>query len=142
MSSQQPNREIHSKIYHKLLKVIPDLLTIKEAGKSVVENYMDLNLDILHRGPDRIVIALSHYYQHPSGDMIADPDMAIRVSPLDHSAEALSYQDIWGYRQVYVEDGIKVDVKAKRELNWFLSQWLSNLIKQGHCVSAEDETDQ
>ena len=134
MNNTQPRKDIHFRIFLKLLEVIQDLLTIEVAGKSVVENYMELNLDILHRGPDRIVIALSQYYLHPSGDMIADPDMVIRVNPLEEKAEALSYQDIWGYRQVYVEDGIKVDVKAKRELNWFLNQWLSNLIKQGHRV--------
>jgi len=42
---------------------------------------LDLNLDILQRQPDRILIALSHYWKHGSGDMIADPDMEIAVHP-------------------------------------------------------------
>ena len=137
MTNAQPRRDIHTRIYHKLLDVIPDLMSIEEAGKSVVDGLMDLNFDVLHRGPDRIIIALSHYYRHPSGDMIADPDMVIRVSPSDEKAEALAYQDIWGYRKVYVDDGITVDMKAKRELNWFLNQWLTNLIQQGHCIRVE-----
>ena len=59
----------------------PDLLTIEESGKSKVDGFMDLNLDILHRQPDRILIARSHYWKHGSGDMIADPDMEIAVHP-------------------------------------------------------------
>ena len=46
-------------------------------------------------------------------------------------AEALTYQDCFGYREVYPTPG-QVDVRAKAELNRFLSQWLSNLLAQGH----------
>lgn len=141
MKTTKPaSRDIYSRIYHKLFDVIPDLLTISESGKSKVEGYMDLNLDILHRRPDRIIIALSHYYKHPSGDMIADPDMELAIFPRQEKAEALAYQDIWGYRRVYGDDGATVEVKAKRELNWFLNQWLTNLINQGHCIK-EDATE-
>jgi hypothetical protein len=62
---------------------------------------MDLNLDILHRQPDRIIIALSHYWKHGSEDMIADTDMAVAIYPQQEIAEALAYQDCWGYRRVY-----------------------------------------
>lgn len=130
------SRDIHTRIYHKLFDVIPDLLTISESGKSKVDGYMDLNLDILHRRPNRLIIALSHYYKQ-NGDMIADPDMELAIYPHQEKAEALAYQDIWGYRRVYGEDGATEDMKAKRELNWFLNQWLTNLINQGHCIKAE-----
>jgi len=137
----KPSRDIYTRMFHKLLDVIPDLLTIEESGKSKVDGFMDLNLDIIHRRPDRIIIALSHYYKHPSGDMIADPDMELAVYPLQEKAEALAYQDCWGYRRVNGEDGITVDVRAKRELNSFLNQWLTNLINQGHCIKAEATTE-
>lgn len=137
MATNDSSRDIHARIFHKLLDVVPDLLTIEEHGKSVVSGYMDLNLDILHGTPGRLIIALSHYYKHPSGDMIADPDMEIAVYPSREHAEALAYQDIWGYRRVYGEDGASADVRAKREMNSFLNQWLTNLIHQGHCIRAE-----
>lgn len=137
MANRNSSRDIHARMFHKLLDVIPDLLTIGESGKSKVDGFMDLNLDILHRRPDRIIIALSHYYKHPSGDMIADPDMEIAVYPQRETAAALAYQDIWGYRRIHGDDETAVDVKAKRELNWFLNQWLTNLIQQGHCIQAE-----
>ena len=66
-----------------------------------------------------------------SGDMIADPDMEVALYPSRQMAEALSYQDCFGYRQVYPEPG-KINPRAKKELNSFLNQWLSNIIAQGH----------
>lgn len=136
MANRNSSRDIHARIYQKLLRVVPDLLTIEESGKSKVDGFMDLNLDILHRRPDRLLIAISHYYKQ-NGDMIADPDMELAVYPLQEKAEAFAYQDCWGYRRVYGDDGATVDIRAKRELNGFLNQWLTNLIQQGHCIKAE-----
>lgn len=134
MTTKHFSRDIHARIYHKLFDVIPDLLTIEGAGKSKVDGFMDLNLDILLRRPDRIIIALSHYWKHRSGDMIADPDMEIAVYPKQEIAEALAYQDCWGYKRVYGEDNVTEDAKYKHELNAFLNYWLTNLLTQGHCI--------
>lgn len=133
MATKDSSRDIHARIFHKLLDVVPDLLTIEEHGKSVVTGYMDLNLDILHRTPERIIIALSHYYKHPSGDVIADPDMEIAVYSSREYAEALTYQDSFGYQSVLVESD-QVNPRLQRDLNSFLSQWLINLIEQGHRI--------
>lgn len=66
-------------IYQRLIDVVPDMLTIKESGKSEVEGLVPLNLEFIQRTPEKVVIALSHYYQHESGNMIADPDMEIAI---------------------------------------------------------------
>ena len=125
------SRNLHNRIYRKLIAVVPDLLTIEGHGKSVARGLMDLNLDVIERTPEKMVIALSHYYKHPTGDMIADPDMAIAV--YRDAAEALTYQDTFGYRVVH--HGDYVDMRAKKELNVFLNQWLRNLIEQGHRIT-------
>ncbi len=135
MARTDSNGKIEADIYHKLLDVIPDLMTIEEAGKSKVEGYMDLGLDVLHRSPERLLIALHHYYRHPSGDMIADPDMEIVVFPKLERAMALTYQDCFGFRAV--EHGGSTDKRCQRDLNSFLSQWLRNLIAQGHYIVPE-----
>jgi len=131
---------VYSTIYKKLLKVVPlDIIQSKAlVGKSVVPGFMDLGYDYLREDENSYpIIALHHYYRHPSGDMIADPDMEIRVMPDQKMAEALTYQDFYGYRQVYPEPG-KVDLKAKKDLNEFLNIWLRNLIKQGHKISIQE----
>lgn len=118
--------------YEKLIRLIPDLESGKfEAKKLKADGFMDLNVDLLLCEKHRILVALSHYYKHPSGDMIADPDMELAVYPDRKMAEALSYQDMFGYRRVYPSED-QVDLRAKQELNSFLSQWLSNLLSQGH----------
>ena len=79
MATKDYSGDTNNRIFHKLLDVVPNLLTIDEHGKSVVDGFMDFSVDILHRTPERIVVALSHYYKHPSGDMIADPDMELSL---------------------------------------------------------------
>ena len=121
-------------IFHKLCDLIPDLFSIEESGKSQVAGFMDLNLDVLHRSPERLVIALSHYYKHRSGDMIADPDMEIAVFRHEEYAEAMTYQDSFGYQAVDNCDGIKANC-LQASLNRFLVAWLGNLISQGHRIN-------
>jgi hypothetical protein len=135
MATANSTDKSSSDIYHKLLDVIPDLLTIEEAGRSKVTGLMDLGFDVLHRSPERLLIALHHYYRHPSGDMIADPDMEIIVIPKLEQAMAMTYQDCFGFQAV--EHGALIDRRCQRDLNNFLSQWLSNLIEQGHCIIPE-----
>ena len=120
-------------IYKRLIRVIPHLYSIKESGKSVVSGFMDFNLDILQRKGDVLRIAISHYYKHSSGDMIADPDMEILVNRKTETAEALTYQDTYGYQEVYAEDG-SCNQSLQRSLNEFLLMWLNNLYEQGHKI--------
>ena len=120
-------------IYKRLIRVIPNLYSIKESGKSEVPSFMDFNLDILHRKGDVLRIAISHYYKHPSGDMIPDPDMEILVNSKTETAEALTYQDIYGYQEVYSEDG-SCNQSLQRSLDEFLLMWLNNLYEQGHKI--------
>lgn len=142
MATVNSSRDIYIRLFHKLRDVVPSLLTIEESGKSKVDGFMDLNLDVIHKRSSRIIIALSHYYRHPSGDMIADPDMEIAVYPTKEMAEALSFQDVFCYRRVYGDDNATEDIKAKKELNAFLDQWLSNLIEQGHSIKEEECNEQ
>ncbi len=94
-------------------------------------------VDVLWRDQKKTTIALAHYYEQ-NGDLVPDPDMEIAIYPKMQMAEALSYQDTYGYRQVYPEPG-KVNLKAKRDLNSFLNTWLSNIKAQGHRLEGGDK---
>ena len=120
-------------IYKRLVRVIPNLYSIKESGKSEAPGFMGFNLDILQRKRDVLRIAIGHYYKHPSGDMIPDPDMEIMVNRKNETAEALTYQDIYGYQAVYAEDG-SCNQTLQHSLNEFLLMWLNNLQEQGHKI--------
>ena len=128
---------VYEKTYSLLLKLIPQLweFELGEAANSKVENYMDLNLDVLDKTEQSITIALSHYYKHPSGDLIPDPDMQIRVYKHE-MAEALTYQDSYFFQRVYIDEN-RYYPKLKKQLNSFLRQWLKNCIDQEHQLKRE-----
>jgi uncharacterized protein YqiB (DUF1249 family) len=134
----------YEQIYKKLYQIAPKLDGVEEgeALKLKSAGYMDLNIDVLYRdeAKNTTTIALSHYYKHHSGDMIADPDMEVKIHHNLKMAEALSYQDSFGYRQVYPKEGF-VDPAAKKDLNQFLNQWLNNIKMQGHQVEGDLGTD-
>lgn len=101
--------------------------------------YMNLNLDDL--GKDKIghVFAMAHNYkQH--GDIMADPDMQIRIIPEMQSIEAITYQlDSMGIFQQVYPDEKHVIPKLKKELNSFLEKWLINLIQQRFKLIKTDQ---
>jgi uncharacterized protein YqiB (DUF1249 family) len=121
---------LHHTLYRKMAILIPTLPEVPEYVKSQVPGFMDLNLDLLSHNGETITVALSHYYEQ-NGDLIADPDMVLRIDTKAETVEALTFQDTYTYREVY-PDTNRVDLKAKKELNAFLLQWLTNLIDQGH----------
>ena len=136
MNAAKQANTIGAQIFHRLLDVVPDLMTLSAGnyGRSEVSGFMNLNLDVLAKSPNKVVIALSHLYKHPSGDMIPDPDMQISVFLSDEYAEAQTFQDLYGFRTVETNVN-QVDKQVQRELNSFLLTWLGNLITQGHNVT-------
>jgi uncharacterized protein YqiB (DUF1249 family) len=123
-----------SRIFQKLIRIFPDLKGIQDSAKSVVVGYMDLNLDVLERKNSYRRIALSHYWEHESGDLIADPDMEIAVFFDLGMAEALTYQDSYSYEVAYKEQGEPPDLLIHTRINVFLEEWLGNLSMQGHVL--------
>ena len=94
---------IYCRNYQKLMQLIPTLPDMKTASKLTAPGFMNLNVDVLSRHRKKIVVALSHYYyKHPSGDMIADPDMTIAVYTQTQSVEVLAYQGL-----LWVSDGVQ-----------------------------------
>ena len=122
-------RIIYTTIYNKLEKL--GYLNIQEHAKIQVENYMDINIDILQDTPKIKRISIAHNYIQ-NGDVMADPDMEIRIFKESKMAEAMTYQqdNLAIYRIVYPSPRM-VNLGAKKELNTFLNKWLSNLISQG-----------
>jgi uncharacterized protein YqiB (DUF1249 family) len=120
---------IYHKIYEKLKKL--GVLDINEYKKIASPGFMDLSIDIIRDNDDERVIAMAHNGVQ-NGDVMADPDMEIKIHKKLETAEALTYQNdyIGIYQEVYPEKG-KVNIQLKRELNRFLNQWLDNLATQG-----------
>jgi hypothetical protein len=92
---------------------------------------MDLSIELLEKNPESISISLTHYGEQ-NGDLMADPDMEIRIYSEYKTIEALSFQNdyIGIYQRVYREPN-RVNIRLKEELNQFLNTWLKNLNNQG-----------
>ena len=122
---------VYEKIYDKLEKL--GILELKEHKKLHSEGFMDLSIDILHEDEEVKVIAMAHNYIQ-NGDVMADPDMEIKIHKRIKMAEALTFQqDPLLFQRVYHEvDGKTfVNKKVKTQLNTFLNSWLNNIKQQG-----------
>jgi uncharacterized protein YqiB (DUF1249 family) len=122
------------RIYQKLMRIAPELASIKEYAKSEVEGYMALSCDVLETGRDFRRIALSHFWKHGSSDMIPDPDMEIAVFFDWELAEAMTYQDAFRYDDAYPVMGEPPDFAIHGSINSFLESWLTALAEQGHVL--------
>ncbi|MCP4259120.1 MAG: DUF1249 domain-containing protein [Planctomycetes bacterium] len=138
-----PKRQTKTTAYQRNYKKLEKLGIVRfleekhENAKLKRAHFMDLNLDRLYEGEDFIDFAMAHNYIQ-NGDVVADPDMQVRYYPRSKTAEALTYQDAFGYQEVYADEAhTRVYPKLKRSLNIFLSQWLTNLVNQGFKFQPE-----
>ena len=87
---------------------------------------MDLNIEIINEDE----IAISHYYEC-NGDMMADPDVTLKIDNLHELVLPLSYsQDNLGY---YITS--KTNPKLMNDINEFLDEWLNNIQNTGYKLS-------
>lgn len=130
-------------IFQQIFNEIEKLATVKEMRKRGFYKkfrsggLMDFNMETIRIEKDHVVIALSHYYEQ-NGDLMADPDMEVRVyTDKDWKyAEALTFQQdsVGAYQQVYKEIHGKqlVNQSLKLSLNRFLLNWLRRIQIQGY----------
>jgi uncharacterized protein YqiB (DUF1249 family) len=140
-------KKVHSTIYKRLFRLIPDLAELEPGAARTwkSEGYMPLRFNVLYKGEDTpdypwVRISLAHTYIQ-NGDVMADPDMEIKVYLSENwpYAEAMTYQqDGLGIYQVVYPGNDQVNLAAKRDLNNFLADWLNNLRKQGFKAELAD----
>lgn len=124
--------EIFKDNFDKLLVLIPELADMSGDGKLTAIGVPDIAVNIVERRGRHLILRLSHFIERVlGGDPIPDPDMTIAVYLGARRAEVLTYQDCFGFRQVYRDDLMAFSPLAKRDLNHLLDQWLTKMIEQG-----------
>lgn len=124
-------KTIYERIFDELDSLVKNLPAFLHGEidhlKIESRGYMDLHIDRLN--VNRIALA-QNFIQN--GDVMADPDMEIRIHEGTKTAEALTFQqDSMGiYDVVYPQPGM-VNLRLKKKLNEFLLYWLRNLKQQG-----------
>lgn len=133
---------IYENNFESITKII-DLAELKEKGhlKYVSSGLMPLFVDYLENYEGNIIrIAIAHNYIQ-NGDVMADPDMELRINFKNKTCEALSFHqdNINIYHRVYSDDGLSFSKSLKYQLNSFLSDWLTNLSEQNYTMVTEND---
>ena len=134
------SESIHVQIFHLLLDVIQDLLTIDDGGISEVAGMLPLHFDVVSRTTTKLIIVLGHSRAESAG-VVIDPEMTIAIHMDRGMAEALTYRDAYIVDAVYSPDGSHIDILTKRVNNDYLHTWLGNLIVAGHSIKATEDHD-
>ena len=120
----------------KITDRLDTMLTMKSDAIKIDNNpnFMAFNIDYL--GKISVgglagchIFAFSHYYKHPSGDMIPDPDMQVIYAP-DNNLYPFTYQDSFGYQESYNTQTGNLRPRMQAEQAVFLKQWLKNVVDQ------------
>lgn len=138
VSARKHRRNVYEMIFARLQQIgILDENGEMQASymKFTSQGLMDLNVDRLWG--DYISIAHNGIQ---NGDLMADPDMEIRIYPQQKMAEALTYQNdyLGRYVKIYPEPGMYIP-QLKKSLNKFLNEWLKRMIEDQKYTLAETE---
>jgi uncharacterized protein YqiB (DUF1249 family) len=128
-------------VYEMIFARLQQMGIIDESGKMQADYMKFVSSGLMPLNVDKLTsdtIALAHNGKQ-NGDVMADPDMEIRIYPDMKMAEALTFRNdyIGIYQEVYPEPG-KYYPRLKKELNGFLNDWLKNMIEvQNYQLAAE-----
>jgi hypothetical protein len=88
------------------ISIEPDLADPKFEAKTQIRGFQGSQHGnpLLGEGHQCYAIALTHYYKHPSVNMILDPDIEIAIMLSLKLGEAHLSQNSFGYQKVYPED--------------------------------------
>lgn len=123
------NMEWATRIYSKLMRLAPDLLTFEQCINFEAEGYLaPICLEAMQSLEGCRYVQLHHCWTDSGGDPISDPLIVI-VLYLDwETAEAVMYSDMFSFEEAYPVNGGPVDTKVHLTINNFLERWLDALL--------------
>ncbi len=120
--------------YLRLLNLIPELERIDGCYRSRVAGECDLHLEILQRERYTLTMSMTYYFSNET-EIVADPDMLVRVYFDGQLAEAMSlgkdHRHVQ-FRRLFRAHGNELGRRWTRNL--ILNKWLEYLLDQGHLI--------
>ncbi|MCH8135291.1 MAG: DUF1249 domain-containing protein [Proteobacteria bacterium] len=120
--------------YLRLLNLIPELERIDGCYRSRVAGECDLHLEILQRERYTLTMSMTYYFSNET-EIVADPDMLVRVYFDGQLAEAMSlgkdHRQVQ-FRRLFRAHGNELGRRWTRNL--ILNKWLEYLLDQGHLI--------
>lgn len=135
----------HATTNYRMLKPLIDGMSAHGENnhyrKYESDGFMPLVIEAISADENgRTVFSLTHYGEQ-NGDLMADPDMMIKVDHAAGTVEPLTFQnDYMGiYQQVYIErDGKRLySPRLRTSLDDFLWHWLKNIEMQGYLENSQ-----
>ena len=117
--------------YCQLLRLAPDIRTLKGRYLSRQEGAMDLHLEVLEQTPYTTLLQLTYHFSRECGSH-PDPAARLRIYHDSGQAEVLELRQ----RILPLNRGWEhPTLDQKWKVNFFLSKWLSYCVGQGHRFS-------
>ena len=121
--------------YQKLLRLIPDLLTLTETTIGRAPNNTTLHMTVIESTPYTMTVELSHCFNQ-NLDEFLEPAVKIRLYQDAQLAEVLSDHARASVAQVFKDPGLSRDImNYKWRLNYFLQKWLDHCLKKDYQFS-------
>ena len=118
--------------YQKLLKLIPELLAMKDAAVGIALNNTPLLITVIENTPYTMMIELNHCFNHNKAEFL-EPAVKIRLYLDVKLAEVMSDQTRSPIALVFKDKGLSKDImNYKWRLNYFLQKWLDHCLKKDY----------
>jgi hypothetical protein len=118
--------------YQKLLKLIPDLLTLEKTAIGLAPNNTTLHIAVIESSPYTMTIELSHCFSKNLGEFL-EPAVKIRLYLDAQLAEVLSDHVRASVAHVFKNPGLSREImNYKWRLNYFLQKWLDHCLKKDY----------
>jgi len=121
--------------YHKLLKLIPDLLTLRETAIGLAPHNTTLHIAVIESTPYTMTVELSHCFNKNLVEYL-EPAVKIRLYLDAQLAEVLNDHVRASVAQVFKNPGLSQEImNYKWRLNYFLHKWLDHCLKKNYQFS-------
>lgn len=125
--------------YQKLLKLIPDLLNLKEKATGHAPHNTTLHITVIASTPYTMTVELSHCFIKNLDEFI-EPAVKIRIYQDAQLAEVLSDHVRASVAEVFNNPGLSREImNYKWRLNYFLQKWLDHCLKKDYQFSKTAE---
>ena len=129
----------HATTNYRMLKPFLDGLGDGTYRKYLSDDYMPLSVDFLYDSDDGCKVYSIAHNGEMNGDLMADPDMELKIDHTAGTVEPLTFQNDYMhiFQQVYVNrNGKKLySPRLRTDLDDFLWHWLQNIQEQGFAKS-------
>lgn len=119
--------------YHKLLKLVPSLLIIREKASACVTGKPSLHIEIIERTPYTLTFELKYFFNRQIEAMF-EPTMKIRAYLDAKSVEVLRNRP-----RPQIKRAAHIEIlQYKWTLNYFLEKWLNHCLQLGYRFEQEE----